>query len=120
MDDNEQIQARIARMNAAEEEQRAQQVARVITAHVRKPIRRGVRGSGFYKVQLSAADNGSQTLCGASPTDIDYGYGDFAQRRADTDWDASIRTSHPNASVCQECLSKAAEIKQRRAERRSR
>ena len=79
-----------------------------------------MRGNGFYKVVLSEADNGSQTLCGEPPTDLDFGYGDFAPRRADTDWDASIRNSHPNAWVCATCLAKAAEIKQQRSERRSR
>jgi hypothetical protein len=32
--------------------------------HIRKPIARK-RGNTFYKVQYSASENGSQTLCGA-------------------------------------------------------
>jgi hypothetical protein len=45
--------------------------------HIRKrvnPNRR--RGDGFYTLKLSAAENGSQTLCGAEATTEDMGYGD--------------------------------------------
>lgn len=45
--------------------------------HIRRRINpRRVRGNGFYKVQLSSAEDGSQTLCGAQATVGDMSYGD--------------------------------------------
>ena len=48
--------------------------------HIRKQInpRRIRTGNQFYKdrVQLSASENGSQTLCGAPATTQDLGWGD--------------------------------------------
>ena len=45
--------------------------------HIRKQINpRRVKGDGFYKVKLGAAENGSQTLCGDKATTEDMSWGD--------------------------------------------
>jgi hypothetical protein len=53
---------------------------RPAVTHIRKQInpRRIRTGNQFYKnkVKLSAAEDGSQTLCGADPTIEDMGYGE--------------------------------------------
>lgn len=93
------------------------------TAHIRKLINPNrVRGNGFYKVTLSAAENGSQTLCGAKSTTIDLGYGDFARRRPGFDWQRHIASLPPEdamsgAIVCEGCLREAAELRARRAKK---
>jgi hypothetical protein len=62
------------------EAQSAHQLSHVVVpevTHIRKRINpNSRRGNGFYTLQLSVAENGSQTLCGSEPTTQDMGYGD--------------------------------------------
>ncbi len=46
-----------------------------MTVHIRRQIARK-RGNSFYRVQYSASENGSQTLCGERPTDQDMNWGE--------------------------------------------
>lgn len=88
--------------------------------HVRTPINpRRVRGNGFYKLRLSADENGSQTFCSA-PAGADLSYAETVQRRPDFDWTAWLRTLPPSDAMagmvmCAECLRKARNVKQQRA-----
>ena len=64
-------------MQAQSEHQASDHGGQPAVTHIRKRINpRRVKGDGFYKVQLSAAENGSQTLCGDEPTTGDMGFGE--------------------------------------------
>ena len=65
----------LARQHLANVEQQRQEqleAARSGPVHIRKRIARK-RGDGFYRVKLSASENGSQTLCGA-PSGLDMSW----------------------------------------------